>query len=268
LNCESITGDPSIAGPWLDKLAESDAIIHLAGEPILARRWRAKFRRRLYDSRVQSTKLIAETLAKQPRCADGSPKVFVCASAIGWYGIHDNEELDEDDPPGSDFLAELCKDWEAAAQPAIDAGLRVTNVRVGMVLDATGGALPKLARPFYWFLGGPIASGKQWVSWIHHADMAGILLLALDNPDARGPINATAPEPLTNWGFCKTLGKVLHRPCWLRVPRFMVWLMLGKASSIVTTGQRAIPRRAAKLGYDYRFPQLEGALQDLLGKRQ
>ena len=259
-----VTGEPTIPGPWLDELATCDAVVHLAGEPILGRRWRASFRKKLYDSRIVSTRLIAETLAKQPLRADGSAKVFVCASAIGYYEDRGSEDLDESDPPGVGFLPDLCKDWEAATQPALAAGLRVAQVRVGIVLDPDGGALPKLLRPFWWYVGGPIGDGKQWMSWIHREDMVGILLLALDHPEAQGPINATAPEALTNWGFSKTLGAVIHRPSWLAVPRWALWLLLGKASMVVTTGQRVVPRRAMKLGYDYRFPELEGALRDLL----
>jgi uncharacterized protein (TIGR01777 family) len=264
--CSSVQGDPAIAGPWLERLAGCDAVIHLAGENVFARRWRKRFKKKLYDSRIDSTFLIAAELAKHPCRPDGSAKIFVSASAIGYYGPHDHEELDEEDPPGNDFLAEICIDWERAASAAGEAGVRVCHPRIGMVLDDGGGALPKLVRPFRWFLGGPMGSGKQWISWIHVADMVGLLLHALDCADQVGPFNATAPEPLTNWGFCKLLGKVLNRPCWLTVPGFMLRLLIGPASSVVTSGQRVLPRRAVKLGYLYRFPDLEQALRDLLNR--
>lgn len=262
--CTSVAGDVSSPGPWLDRIAECDAIVHLAGENVFARRWRSRFKQRIRDSRVNSSRLIAETLAKQPRCADRSPKILVNASAVGFYGFHDREELDEESPPGSDFLADVCIEWEKAAQPANDAGVRVCHLRIGMVLDDRGGGLPKLVRPFKWFLGGPVGSGEQWISWIHVADLVGLILFALDRSDASGPINATAPEPITNWGFCKMLGTVLRRPCWLPVPAVAVRLLLGQVAAVVTKGQRAVPRRALSLGYSYQYPDLEPALRHLL----
>jgi uncharacterized protein len=264
VGCTSVFGDVSAPGPWLDRIAECDAVVHLAGENVFARRWRKRFKQRIFDSRVNSSRLIAETLAKQPLRSDGSPKVLVNASAVGYYGFHDRDELDEESPRGSDFLADLCVQWEEAAKSAKDAGVRVSHLRIGMVLDERGGGLPKLVRPFKWFLGGPIGSGEQWISWIHVADLVGLIQFALDRPDAAGPINATAPEPLTNWGFCKMLGTVLHRPCWLRVPAFAVRLLLGQVAAVVTKGQRVIPRRALSLGYSYQYPDLEPALRDLL----
>lgn len=264
VGCTSVAGDVSSPGPWLDRLDECDAVVHLAGENVFARRWRTRFKQRIHDSRVDSTRLIAETLARRPRCADGSPKILVCASAVGFYGFHDREELDEDSPPGDDFLAQVCSHWEQAAQAAKDAGVRVCHLRIGFVLDDRGGGLPKLVRPFRWFMGGPVSSGEQWVSWIHVADLVGLILFALDQSTAVGPINATAPEPLTNWGLCKTLGTVLRRPCWLRVPAFAIRLLLGQVAAVVTKGQRVIPRRALALGYSYKYPDLEPALRDLL----
>ena len=262
--CTPLNGDPAVAGPWLDRLSSCDAVVHLAGENVFAHRWRKHFKQRLYSSRIDSTKLIAETLAQQPFRADGSPKILVSASAVGYYGPHDREELDEDSPPGTDFLATICTDWEKAAVPASVAGVRVAYIRIGMVLDSEGGALRKLVRPFRCFVGGPVAGGKQWVSWIHVADLVGLFLFALDRPDASGPFNATAPEPLTNWGFCKALGKVLHRPSWLNVPGFAVRILLGQVATVVNDGQRVLPQRAEKLGFSFVFPEVELALRDLL----
>jgi uncharacterized protein len=261
-----LTGDPTKPGPWLEVLAGCDAVVHLAGEPILGRRWRAGFKQLIRSTRVDSTRLIAEALARQPRRPDGSPKAFVCASGIAYYGPHDDEELDEDAPPAADFLAEVCIAWEQAARPAAEAGVRVTNIRTGVVLDPEGGALPKLARPFRWFVGGRVGSGRQWMSWIHYADHIGIYLLALDDARAAGPLNGTAPEPVKNWGFCQMLGKGLRRPCWLPVPSLVLRIALGQAATLVTTGQRVLPRRALQLGYSFRFPDLEGALRDLFGR--
>jgi uncharacterized protein (TIGR01777 family) len=263
-----VVGDPSRPGPWQTELAACDAVIHLAGESIAGHRWSAQFKAELRRSRVESTRLIAETLAKSPTRSDGTPKVLVSASAVGYYGMHEDNptEFTEDDPPGTGFLADLCVAWEQAAEPARAAGLRVVHVRVGIVLAGDGGALPQMAKPFRWFVGGPVATGRQWLSWIHVDDMAGLFLLALDRPDAHGPLNGTAPEPITNWGFSQALASVLRRPCWLRAPRFALRLFLGEMSELATHGQRVIPTRAKALGYEYRFPLLEPAMRDVLAK--
>jgi uncharacterized protein len=264
--CTAIAGDPTEAGEWLDQINRCDGVVHLAGENVFARRWSRRFKQRIHDSRVVSTRLIAERLSTRPRRDDGSAKFFVVASAIGYYGPHGSEDLDEDSPSASDFLATVCADWESAAEPARTAGVRVTHLRIGLVLDESGGALPKLAQPFRWFVGGPVGNGKQWVSWIHAADLAGLILFAVICPDATGPINATAPEPLTNWGFCKMLGKVLHRPSWLRMPGFLLRILLGEVAYVVVSGQRVSSQRAVKLGYVFQFDDLEIALRDLLRK--
>jgi len=262
----TVTGDPTVAGPWLDELASCDGVIHLAGEPIAAHRWTTKFRQKVRDSLVESTRLIAEQLAKSPTRADGSPKVLVSTSAVGYYGMFEDNptEFVEADPPGSGFLADVCAAWEAATEPAAKAGVRVAIVRVGFVLAGDGGALPQLARPFRWYLGGPVGTGRQWVSWIHVDDLAGLFVLALDRANASGPINGTAPEPVTNWGFSQTLAKVLHRPCWLRVPKFALRLGLGTMAELATRGQRVIPVRAKELGYEFRYPLLESALRSAI----
>jgi uncharacterized protein (TIGR01777 family) len=261
-----VTGDPAIAGPWLDELASCDGVIHLAGEPIAAHRWTTRFRQKVLDSRVRSTKLIAETLAKSPTRADGSPRALVSTSAVGYYGMFEDNatEFVESDPPGSGFLADVCVAWEAATEPAAKAGVRVAVVRVGFVLAGDGGALPQLARPFRWFLGGPVGSGRQWVSWVHVDDLAGLFVLALDRPDAAGPINGTAPEPVTNWGFSHTLAAVLNRPCRVRVPKVVLRLGLGSMAELATHGQRVIPVRAKELGYAFRYPLLEPALRSVV----
>ena len=261
-----VTGDPVVAGPWRDELARCDAVIHLAGEPIAGGRWSAEFERKVRDSRVISTGLIAESLAASPTQADGAPRVLVNASAMGYYGgFQDNPtEFVESDLPGSGFLSDVCVAWEAATAPAAKAGVRVAMIRVGLVLAKDGGALPQIARPFRWFVGGPIATGRQWVSWIHVEDIVGLFILALDRPDATGPINGTAPEPVTNWGFSLDVAKVMKRPCWFRLPRWVARLALGEMSELLTHGQRVIPARAKALGYEFRYPLLEPALRDAL----
>jgi uncharacterized protein (TIGR01777 family) len=253
-------------GPWMDAVASCDGIIHLAGENIFARRWNAAFKQLLFDSRIQSTLNIVQAIARNPRRGDGSPKVLVNASAIGWYGPRGDEELDESAPPADDFLAKLCVEWEKQAHEVEKHGVRLCLVRVGIVLDRAGGALAQMLRPFRMFVGGPVGSGRQYMSWIHHADMVGLFLFGLDNPNAVGPLNGTAPNPVTNRVFSKALGRALHRPSFMKTPAVMLRLALGEVANIVTTGQRVIPRRPLELGYPYRFPTLDAALADLFAK--
>lgn len=264
-NAERLTyvnGDPSEAGPWLDEVRTCDAVFHLAGEPV-AQRWTTKARQRILDSRVTSTTLIANTLAEV-----ATNKVLICSSGIGYYGASRNNatEFTENDLPGTGFLANVCVAWEQATQAATTAGVRVANVRTGMVLAAHGGALPTIAKPFRFFVGGVIGGGKQWMSWIHLTDMADLLVFLLDHPDARGPFNAVAPEPLTNWGFSHTLAKVLRRPCLFPVPAFAVRLLMGGMAELATHGQRVLPMRAQQLGFPFRFPLLEPALRDVYAR--
>ncbi len=258
--CTIVEGDPTQPGVWMDSAADCDAVINLAGENVFARRWNDEFKARLRDSRVQGTTNVVEALARRP----GTSKVLVNASAIGYYGPHGDEELTEASPPGDDFLARLCVEWEQAARRAEEHGVRVVMVRVGVVLDPEGGALPQMVTPFKLFAGGPTGSGKQWLSWIHHADLTGLLLLALDNAAASGPLNGTAPNPVPNREFARALGRTLHRPALLPTPRFALRIMLGEVADLVTTGQRVVPRRALELGYYFRYPMLDAALADVL----
>jgi uncharacterized protein (TIGR01777 family) len=218
----------------------------------------------MYDSRIKSTTNAVQALSRPT--GKGGGRVLVNASAIGYYGIHGDEELDEKSPPGDDFMARLCVDWEKAALAAQQQGVRVAVVRVGVVLDREGGALKQMLTPFKMFMGGPVGTGKQYVSWIHHADLVGIFLLALDNAAASGPLNGTAPSPVTNKEFSQALGKSLHRPSFLPTPRFGVRLLLGEVAMLVTTGQRVLPRRALELGYKFQFTDVEAALRDLFAE--
>jgi uncharacterized protein (TIGR01777 family) len=188
--------------------------------------------------------------------------VLVNASAIGYYGPRGDEELDEDSPPGDDFLARLCVQWEQAARQAEALGVRVVIHRIGIALDKEAGPLRKLLTPFKLGSGGPAGSGRQSMSWIHHADLTGLQLFALDDANAQGPINATAPQPVTNKDFGKALGRALHRPSFLPTPGFALRLLLGEVATVVLTGQRVLPRRALGLGYRFRFADLDAALQD------
>jgi uncharacterized protein (TIGR01777 family) len=263
-DAQLIEGDPMRIGDWMNAVADCDAVVHLAGENVFARRWNTAFKTLLHDSRIRSTQLVVEALRRQPRRDDGQSRVLVNASAIGYYGSHGDEELTEESAPGSDFLAELCVEWEKAARAAESFGVRVAMVRVGVVLDKEGGALAKLLTPFKLGAGGPVGSGRQWMSWIHHADLIGLFLLALDRADASGPINGTAPNPVVNRDFGKVLGRVLHRPSLVWTPGLALRVLVGEAGSLVVTGQRVLPRRALELGYSFQYPTLDAALTEIL----
>jgi uncharacterized protein (TIGR01777 family) len=259
-----IEGDPMQRSDWMDAVADCDAVIHLAGENVFARRWNSDFKKLLYDSRILSTQNVVEAMRRSPLSAGGQAKVLVNASAIGYYGPHDDEELTEDSAPGSDFLAELCIDWEQAARAAESSGVRVAVVRVGVLLDKAGGALAKLLTPFRLGIGGPVGSGRQWMSWIHYADLVNLFLSAIDNAAVKGPINGTAPNPVANREFSKTLGSVLHRPSFVWTPRLGLRIALGEVADVVATGQRVLPKRAAELGYSFQYPLLHAALAQIL----
>ena len=259
-----VVGDPTQAGPWADSVRDCDAVVNLVGEGIFNRRWSAAFKEALYRSRVESTRNVVRALQGAPRRGDGSPRVLVSASAIGIYGPHEEEELTEDSPPGDDYLARLCVDWEKAAREAESAGVRVVIVRTGVVLDPKGGALAKMLPPFKMFVGGPVGSGRQYMSWIHHEDLIGLILLALDRPEAAGPLNGTAPNPVTNKEFSKTLGRALGRPSFFAAPAFALRLALGEVADVITKGQRVLPRKALGLGYAFKFADIDAALRDVL----
>lgn len=256
-----VAGDPVTPGPWMDAIADCDAVIHLAGEGVFGRRWTQSFKDLLYSSRIKSTENVVAALAKAQRS-----RTLITASAIGFYGPHGDEELTEESQPGNDFLAKICVDWEKAAQPAAANGARVASVRVGVVLDPAGGALAKMLTPFKMFVGGPIGSGKQYMSWIHNEDLCRLFLHILDHPKLSGPFNGTAPTPVTNRAFSSALGKALNRPSFLPAPGFALRVLLGESANIITQGQRVVPRTALASGFTFKFNDVESALRDLLGK--
>jgi uncharacterized protein (TIGR01777 family) len=240
--------------------AGAGGIVHLAGENV-ARRWSPERKRRIRESRVAGTRHLVEALA----ALDERPRVLVSASAIGIYGDRGDETLTEESPPGSDFLAEVCVEWEEAAERAAALGVRVVRVRIGVVLDSSGGALARLLTPFKLGLGGPVGNGRQWMSWVHRADVVGLILHALDQPAAAGALNATAPEPVRNRDFARTLGAVLRRPALVPVPALALRLAFGEMATVLLGGQRVLPARAEASGYRFRFPALEPALRHILG---
>jgi uncharacterized protein (TIGR01777 family) len=241
-----------------------DGVIHLSGENLAGGRWTEARKARLRDSRIDTTRLLARTLAGLER----PPRVLVSASAVGYYGSRGDSWLDEDAPPGDDFLARLCQDWEAAAAPATDAGIRVAHPRLGVVLSPEGGALGKMLLPFKAGLGGVVGPGTQHMSWVALDDVVGTLHHALVHDGLAGPFNLVSPEPVTNREFTKTLGNVLGRPTLAPVPAFALRLALGEemANSTLLASQRAKPERLIASGYTFRFPNLEDALRHVLGK--
>lgn len=246
--------------PPIAVLDGADAVINLVGEPI-AQRWSAAAKQRIRDSRVLGTRNLVQAIA----AAERPPRVLVSGSATGYYGPHGAERLDEDAAPGSDFLASVVRDWEAEAGAATALGLRVAIARTGPVLAPSGGALAKMLPPFKAGVGGPVGGGRQYFPWIHLADEVGALIHCLDSEAASGPLNLTAPEPVTNAELSHALGRVLHRPAVMPVPASALRLLYGEMSVIVLTGQRAIPRRLLEQGYAFRQPALESALADVLG---
>lgn len=235
------------------KLEGRDAVVHLAGEN-LAQRWTGDAKREILESREQGTRRLVKALPE-------SVTTLVSASAVGYYGPRGAEEVTEDDPPGDDFPARVCVAWEREANAA-DA--RVVTIRTGVVLDASGGALAKMLLPFKLGIGGPVAGGKQYMPWIHVDDLVAIYVAALDGADWRGPVNATAPNPATNAAFSKALGRALHRPAVLPIPGIALRALYGEMAAIVTTGQRAVPRKALAYGYQFVHPDLDEALDNAL----
>ena len=251
--------NPPESGPWREAVDGADGVINLAGEPIAARRWSAEQKHRIRLSRLDTTRALVAAIAG----ARKKPKFLLNSSAIGYYGPHGDETLTEEAGPGSDFLARLCVDWETETSKAEKLGLRVVRLRTGIVLGKGGGALAKMVPPFKLFIGGPLGSGKQWMSWIHMEDEIGLIQFLIEKPRAQGAINATAPNPVTMKEFCATLGSVLRRPSWAPVPGFALRLILGEMAEMLLTGQRVIPAKARKLGYKFRYPTLQEALQNL-----
>jgi len=238
-----------------------DAVVHLAGENIAAARWTEEQKARILNSRVNGTRLISEALAALTR----PPKVFVAASAIGYYGDRDSESLDESSSAGSNFLAHVCVPWEKATEAAARAGIRVVNLRIGVVLAADGGALAKMITPFKFGLGGKIGSGRQYMSWIEIDDVVGAINHVIANESLRGPVNAVAPNPVTNAEFTATLGKVLSRPTLFPMPAFAARLAFGEMGDELLLGStRVYPKKLQESGYKFRFNQLEPALAHLL----
>ncbi len=251
---------PEKAGSWSSVVDGADAVVHLAGAGVLDESWTPERKEVLRSSRIRSTELLAEAIAR----AEKKPRVFVSGSAVGYYGIHADERiLSEESPPGDDFLAKLVVDWEGAAAAAREAGVRVAHPRIGLVVGRGGGMLEKMLPAFKAFVGGPVGTGAQYMGWIHLVDTVRALEHALGT-DLSGPFNVTAPEPVTMNVFAHALGEALGRPSICRVPPFAVKLALGARSEAVLSGQRAVPQRLVESGFDFVFPDLPSALADIV----
>ena len=250
--------DAARGEPSLDGIRDADAVIHLAGVPV-AQRWNARVKNDIRESRVAGTRNLVQALARLPN----KPQVLICSSATGYYGSRGDELLSESSAPGNDFLSDVCVAWEDEARAAETAGIRVVRMRTGIVLDARGGALPRMLPPFKMGVGGKLGSGKHWMSWIHLDDLAGIFQLALAKP-VRGAINGVAPNPVTNADFTRALAAAVHRPAIFPVPGFALRLLFGEMGDILLASQRVEPKAAESEGFTFRFPVLAVALADLL----
>ena len=257
-----VSWDGKTLGPWVPSLNGADAVVNLAGEPIAAKRWTPAQKARILSSRMDATGALVAAIAQ----AKKRPSVLVNASAVGYYGSVESGDVTESHPRGRGFLADTCERWEQEARKAEALGVRVVLLRFGIVLEKDGGALAKMLPPFKFFAGGPLGSGRQWLPWIHREDLIGAVLFVLERARLSGPVNVTAPEPVTMKQFCAALGKSLHRPSWAPVPAFLLRTALGEMSEMLLTGQRVIPQKLETSGYRFRYPRIEEALYSVLQK--
>ncbi|MEL6579133.1 MAG: TIGR01777 family oxidoreductase [Cyanobacteria bacterium J06621_12] len=257
-NLEVVKYEPQESGAWQQSVSGCDAVINLAGQPI-AERWSPQQKKAILDSRQLGTRKLVEAIAM----AEEKPQVLVSGSAVGYYGTSETAAFDESGSPGTDFLAQVCQNWEAEAQKVTEYGVRLVILRIGIVL-ANGGALGKMIGPFKMFAGGPIGSGKQWFSWIHRDDLVGLIAKAVEDKNMSGVYNATAPNPVRMGKLCQTLGEVMNRPSWLPVPNFVLEIMLGDGAIVVLEGQQVLPKQTQQIGFSYKYPELKPALADIV----
>lgn len=247
---------------WMKCFEWADAVINLVGEPLAEKRWTLEQKEKIAGSRVEATKAIVGAIEK----AKEKPTVLINASAVGYYGHIETGDIIESFPKGKGFLSDTCYRWEKIANEATNFGTRVVLLRTGMVLAKRGSALKKMILPFMFYIGGVLGSGKQWVSWIHRDDVVKIILFALENKNISGPLNVTAPEPVLMKDFCKLLGKVLERSCWVPVPEFALKMLMGEMAEIVLTGQKAVPKKLLDAGYHFQYSTIEEALEAVFNK--
>ncbi|WP_088242880.1 TIGR01777 family oxidoreductase [Calothrix rhizosoleniae] len=259
-NIEIVNYTPTILGSWQNAISGCDSVVNLAGESIAEGRWTEEKKQKILQSRQLTTQNLVTAIAN----AEQKPSVLVNASAIGYYGTSETATFTENSPSGNDFLAEVCQAWEAAAQKVSDAGVRLVILRLGVVLAADGGALAKMITPFKMFAGGPIGSGNQWFSWIHRDDVVKLIIQAVTDSSMSGVYNATAPNPVRMNELSQTMGTVMNRPSWLPVPSFAIEALLGDGAIVVLEGQQVVPKRTLTTGFKYQYPNLQGALTEIL----
>ena len=265
------TGSPGISrvgwkpdgtiGTLAAEIAGATAVVNLAGESIAKGRWNAARKQAIRDSRLLPTRSLAAALA----AAAAPPRVFLSASGVGYYGDRGYETLSEDAAPGDDFMAHVCVEWEAMGLTAARNGMRVVLLRTGLVLEKSGGVLPQMARPFRFFVGGPLGSGRQYMSWVHRLDWIEMVRWMVDTPAVTGPVNVAAPHPVTSAEFARALGRALHRPALLPAPRFAMRMVMGEVVETALASQRAIPGVALANGYHFRYPEIDIALRGIYG---
>ena len=256
-----ISADTTAPGAWQEEVGMQDVVINLAGASIF-RRWNDEAKQLIYDSRILTTRNVAEAMPRE------KGPLLCSTSAVGYYGFRGDEELTEEDSPGDDFLAKVCVDWEREAHKAGDKGVRVVVTRFGLVLGRAGGVLGRMIPAFKRFFGGPLGSGEQWFSWIHMEDLLNAFLFVFDNQAIHGPINFCSPNPVRNRDLARALGKVLRRPSFLRTPAFMLRLILGEFGSVLLKGQRVMPAKLLKHGFTFQCSEIMAALDEVLGKTQ
>ncbi len=246
---------------WSHKLEDKDALVHLAGENVMAKRWNPKHKKNILSSRIDGTRTLVNAIER----LKNKPEVFITASAVGYYGNLE-KPVNENSEPGKDFLAAVVNAWEKEAGKVESYGVRRVSIRTGIVLDANEGALVPMINQFKFFVGGPIGNGKQWFPWVHIEDVVGIFLFAIDNQNVCGELNASSPNPMRMNEFCKTLGSVIHKPSLFKVPTLIIKIVFGEAAEVLLTGAQVIPEKTIKAGYKFKFETAEEALKNLLHK--
>jgi uncharacterized protein (TIGR01777 family) len=259
LEVSYISADSTLKGAWQEEVADQDVVINLAGTSIFGR-WNKKTKKLIYDSRILTTRNVVEAMSKE------KGTVLCSTSAVGYYGFRGDEEITEEGSHGDDFLASVCVDWENEANKAADKGVRVAITRFGIVLGKTGGAIGQMIPAFKKFVGGPLGSGNQWFSWIHMEDLLKAFMFVFENQEISGPVNFCSPNPVRNRELAKALGKILSRPSFLTTPGFMLRLMLGEFGSVLLEGQRVIPAKLLKHGFSFNYPDITGALEEVVGQ--
>jgi uncharacterized protein (TIGR01777 family) len=255
-----LRGDPTQRGPWQEEVRKFNVIINLAGASIFSR-WTEEQKQAIRESRISTTRDIVEAI--QTSGSDGV--TLFSTSAVGYYGFHGDEDLTEDSPPGTDFLATVAVEWEGEALRAREKGARVIITRFGIVLGSTGGALGQMIPVFKKYIGGPIGNGSQWFSWVHMRDLTEAFIFLLNHPEISGPVNVCSPLPVRNKDLARALGRALHRPSFMPAPGFMVKLVLGEFGSVILQGQKVLPRRLIESGFVFEYPEIGKALESLIG---